>query len=179
LNLPSEENAMTDTPVKLTADLLIEIELIKRVKYAYLRTLDLKQWDELAALLTDDVTSSYSDGKHSFNGKKEVMGFLKESMDSPSMITKHNCHHPEIDVLSSTDAKGTWYLEDMVINPGNPKASPPVPAIVLEGTGFYEDKYRKVSGQWKIAHTGYQRVYREIFDRHKMPVLHLKTRFKT
>lgn len=162
----------------LTADLLIEIEHIKRLKYAYLRTLDLKQWDDLAELLTEDVTSSYSDGKHSFEGKAQVMGFLKESMDDPSVITKHHCHHPEIDFLSTTSARGVWYLTDMVINPGLPDASPSVPAIVLEGTGFYEDKYRKVNGQWKICHTGYQRVYREIFDRSKMPVMHLKSRFK-
>lgn len=165
--------------MKLTAELLVELELIKRVKYAYLRTLDLKQWDELAEQLTDDVSSSYSDGKHSFEGKEAVMAFLKESMDDPTVITKHHCHHPEIDFLSPTSAIATWYLTDMVINPGNPSATPSIPSIVLEGTGFYEDKYRKVNGEWKISHTGYQRVYREIFDRQKMPVMHLKTRFKT
>jgi len=161
----------------LTPELLIEIEQIKRLKYAYLRNLDLKQWDELSRLLTDDVTSSYSDGKHAFTGKQEVMEFLRESMDSPSVITKHQCHHPEIDLLSATAAMGTWYLTDLVINPGDQSVQPPIPAIVLEGTGFYEDKYRKLNGEWKISHTGYRRVYREILDRHKIPVLHLKTRF--
>jgi len=165
-------------PLPLTPDLLVEIELIKRVKYAYLRTLDCKQWDDLAALLTDDVTSSYSDGKHSFVGKAAVMQFLRESMDSPKIITKHNCHHPEIDFISADEAIGIWYLADLVINPGDHMASPPIPAITLEGTGFYEDRYCKVNGVWKIAHTGYQRVYREIFDRKAMPVLHLKSRFK-
>lgn len=169
---------MIATPLPLTPQLLVEIELIKRAKYAYLRTLDLKQWDELEKLFTDDVTTSYSDGKHSFTGKAAAMKFLRESMGTSQMITKHHCHHPEIDVFSDTEAKGTWYLTDLVINHGDAKASPPVPAIVLEGTGFYEDSYRKVNGQWKISHTGYQRVYREIFDRVKMPVMHLKSRFK-
>lgn len=164
--------------MQLTLESLIEIEQIKQLKYAYLRTLDLKQWNDLAALLTDDVTSSYSDGKHSFKGKAAVMGFLKESMDDRSIITKHQCHHPEIRFQSATEATGTWYLTDLVINPGNPAASPVVPAVVIEGTGFYEDKYRKIGNDWKIAHTGYQRVYREIFDRSKMPVMHLKSRFK-
>jgi len=163
--------------IELTPQLLVEIEKIKRIKYAYLRTLDLKQWDALANCLTDDVTSSYSDGKHSFKGKEAVMGFLKESMDDPKVITKHHCHHPEIEFLSPTEAKGVWYLTDRVINPGNALAQPPIQAITLEGTGFYEDKYRQVNGQWKIAHTGYERVYREIFDRKNMAVLHLKSRF--
>ena len=52
----------------LNAELLVELELVKRAKYAYLRTLDLKMWSELSELLTDDVTSSYSDGKYTFNG---------------------------------------------------------------------------------------------------------------
>lgn len=163
--------------MKLTPELLIEIEKVKRLKYAYLRTLDLKQWDDLAELLTDDVSSSYSDGKHSFEGKETVMAFLKESMDDPNIITKHHCHHPEIEFSSATEATGTWYLTDLVINPGNSSAEPPIPAITLEGTGFYEDRYRKVAGQWKISHTGYQRVYREIFDRKNMAVMHLKSRF--
>jgi len=163
--------------MELTPQLLVEIEKIKRVKYAYLRTLDLKEWDDLATCLTDDVTSSYSDGKHSFTGKQQVMGFLKESMDDPKIITKHHCHHPEIDILSPTEAKGTWYLIDMVINPGNASVEPPIQAITLEGTGFYEDRYRKVGSEWKITHTGYRRVYREIYDRKNMAVLHLKSRF--
>lgn len=166
-------------PLPLTPELLVELENIKRLKYAYLRTLDCKEWDALANLLTDDVTSSYSDGKHSFFGKTQVMKFLMDSMSSPEIITKHHCHHPEIDILSPYEAKGVWYLTDAVINPGDPKASPPIPAILLEGTGFYEDTYRKVSGVWKISHTGYKRVYREILDRNKMPVMHLKTRFKS
>lgn len=169
---------MTAKSLPLTPELLVEIEKIKRLKYAYLRTLDLKQWDDLEKLFTDDVTTSYSDGKHSFSNRADAMAFLRESMGTSKMITKHHCHHPEIDVFSATEASGVWYLTDLVINHGDPSANPPVPAIVLEGTGFYEDRYRKVNGEWKIAHTGYQRVYREIFDRKQMPVLHLKTRFK-
>ena len=40
----------------MTPQDLVEIELIKRVKYAYFRCLDLKQWDEIATLFTDDAT---------------------------------------------------------------------------------------------------------------------------
>jgi hypothetical protein len=165
------------TAMPLTPELLIELELIKRVKYAYLRTLDLKQWDDLASLLTEDVSSSYSDGKYTFEGRDAVMNFLKEGMGSSRIITKHHCHHPEIDFLSPTSAVGLWYLTDLVISEQDP-AKPEEPPIVLDGTGIYEDKYRKVDGQWKICHTGYKRVYRQIQDRNRMPILHLKSRFK-
>lgn len=39
----------------MTRDELVEIEAIKRLKYAYSRCLDTKAWDELATLVTPDV----------------------------------------------------------------------------------------------------------------------------
>jgi hypothetical protein len=29
----------------------------------------------------------------------------------------------------------------------------------LEGNGWYQDRYVKVNGEWKIAHTGYDRSF--------------------
>jgi len=39
----------------MTPEDLIELEAIKRVKYAYARCLDLKLWDEIATLFTEDA----------------------------------------------------------------------------------------------------------------------------
>ena len=38
-----------------------------------------------------------------------------------------------------------------------------IPAADLEigGTAFYEDRYRRVEGRWRIAATGYTRVFEE------------------
>ena len=41
----------------MTPEELVEIECIKRVKYAYARCLDLKGWDELAGLFTEDAVA--------------------------------------------------------------------------------------------------------------------------
>ena len=46
---------------------LVEIELIKRLKYRYCRALDLKRWDELGECLTEDCRSAYGDGHFSFD----------------------------------------------------------------------------------------------------------------
>ena len=48
----------------MTPDDLLEIELIRQLKYKYARCLDLKLWDELATTLTDDVIVDYSGGSH-------------------------------------------------------------------------------------------------------------------
>jgi predicted GH43/DUF377 family glycosyl hydrolase len=66
-------------------------------------------------------------------------------------MTLHQGHHPEITLLSDSEASGIWYLHDIVINL--------VDNTKLEGNGFYDDRYRKIDGEWKISHTGYRRTF--------------------
>lgn len=136
---------------------LQQIELIKKLKYRYMRVLDLNQWDELADCFTEDAVTDYDRGKYSFQGKKNIINFLKQYMDRPTHITQHHAHHPEIDLTSDTNAKGTWSLQDIVIDlDAN---------TTLRGAGFYHDEYVKVNGEWKIKLTGYTRTYEELEER--------------
>ena len=57
-------------------DTAAELEAIRRLKYAYFRTLDLKQFDDLGALLTEDVTASYEDGKTVLEGRDAIVTWL-------------------------------------------------------------------------------------------------------
>jgi hypothetical protein len=136
---------------------LQQIELIKRLKYRYMRTLDLNQWDELADCFTEDAVTDYDSGKYSFQGKKNIIDFLKKFMDRPTQITQHHVHHPEIDLTNDTTATGIWYLQDIVIDLDT--------NTTLRGAGFYHDEYVKSNGEWKIKHTGYTRTYEEIEER--------------
>ena len=136
---------------------LHEIERIKRLKYRYMRTLDLNQWDELADCFTEDAVTDYDSGKYSFQGKNNIIDFLKQFMDRPTQITQHHIHHPEIDLTNDTTATGIWYLQDIVIDLDT--------NTTLRGAGFYHDEYEKVDGQWKIKHTGYIRTYEEVEER--------------
>lgn len=144
---------------------LQDIEAIKRLKYAYLRALDLKQWDELAACLTDDATAAYSDGKYSFTGRDQIMRFLRDALGSGSKITVHRVQQPELDITSESTATGTWALDDVVIDTGA--------NITRRGAAFYRDEYVKTPVGWKIRHTGYQRVYEEVESRADTPSLRL------
>jgi hypothetical protein len=136
---------------------LQQIELIKRLKYRYMRTLDLNNWTELADCFTEDAETNYDNGKYSFKGKANIIAFLKKFMDRPTQITQHHVHHPEIDLISDTTAKGIWYLQDIVIDLDAD--------TTLRGAGFYHDEYEKVGGEWKIKMTGYSRTYEEIEQR--------------
>lgn len=123
-------------------------EELRLLKYRYLRTLDLKQWDQFADTLTDDVEASY--GPHlRFAGRDAVVEFMRTSLPA-SVITVHHCHHPELTVHGDT-AAGTWYLEDKVIVTEQ--------RLQLTGAAFYDDMYTRVDGVWRISRTGYVRSY--------------------
>jgi hypothetical protein len=140
---------------------LQEIEAIKRLKYRYVRFLDQKRWDELAALFTADAEASYSSGKYAFCGRDKIMEFLRGALGSHDALTSHRVHEPEIDITSPTTAHGIWGLDDVVIYP---KAE-----ISVRGAAFYEDEYVKVDGEWKIHRTGYRRLYEEFASRKDTP----------
>jgi hypothetical protein len=146
-----------------------ELEAIRRLKYAYFRTLDLKQFDQLGALLTEDATASYEDGKTTLEGRTAIVQWLSEALGSPGIVTEHHGHHPEIELTSATGATGSWYLQDRVI----------VPSADLEigGTAFYSDRYLKTDEGWRIAHTGYVRVFEEHRTHSTLAVRSFTSRF--
>ncbi|HEY8515175.1 MAG TPA: nuclear transport factor 2 family protein [Candidatus Binatia bacterium] len=136
---------------------LVEIELIKRLKYKYMRCLDQKLWDEMAETLTEDAVASYSAGKYEFHGRDAILAFFRASMGSPSFLSSHRVHHPEIDLTSPTTARGVWALEDVVVDPSRD--------FELRGAAFYTDEYVKQDGQWRIQRTAYKRTYEEVWKR--------------
>jgi hypothetical protein len=150
-------------------DTAVELEAIRRVKYAYFRHLDLKQFDELGALLTDDATAAYEDGKTVLEGRAAIVRWLGSVLGDPGIVTEHHGHHPEISFTSDTAASGTWYLQDRVI----------VPAADVEigGTAFYDDRYVLTSAGWRIAHTGYTRVFEEHRTHSTLEVRQFTSRF--
>jgi hypothetical protein len=136
---------------------LDEIEAIKCLKYKYFRCLDRKEWESMAECFAEDAETAFDSGKYSFKGVDAIMGFLKEGLGSPKAISMHHGHHPEIEVTSETTARGSWYLEDIVIFL---EAN-----LTLHGAGFYSDEYVKIDGAWKIRKTGYQRTFEEFLSR--------------
>lgn len=133
---------------------LAAIEEIKRLKYRYFRTLDLKLWDEFGDCLAEDVVARYGtqamDKPLHYDNRADVVAFMSENLGT-GIITIHIANHPEIDVDGDT-AKGSWAFEDTVIVPDF--------KVQIRGGGYYVDTYRKDSdGAWRIASTQYERIY--------------------
>lgn len=141
----------------LTADDLVEIERIKRLKYRYLRCLDQKRWTELRECFLPDATAAYSGGAYRFEGRDEIVAFVERSMGRDDFLSAHRCHHPEIDLTGPDTATGTWALDDLVIIGEHD--------LIVHGAAFYEDRYRKADGEWHLEHTGYRRTFEQVFPR--------------
>lgn len=142
------------------------LEDIRRLKYRYLRCVDLKQWDELADTLTEDAVADY--GTHAAGGpltltsRDEILRYLRDNL-GPEIITVHFASHPEIDV-DGDHATGSWCFEDTVIATEH--------RVAIRGAAYYRDEYRREpDGRWRIASTGYERIYETMQSLDDMPSL--------
>ena len=133
---------------------LVAIEEIKRLKYRYFRTLDLKEWAEFGDCLAEDVVARYGtqamkEPLH-FDSRAGVVDYMSANL-GPGIVTIHVANHPEIDVDGDT-ATGSWAFEDTVIVPDF--------QITIRGGGYYRDEYRRdADGRWRISGTRYERIY--------------------
>jgi hypothetical protein len=147
----------------VTPDDLLTLREIEQLKYRYLRTLDLKDWDGFAEVFEPDAVGSYGAGLE-FGSAAEIVSFMKESL-GPDIITVHQVHHPEIVLSAPGDsgseagpvdagrtARGTWMLMDRVIAVSH--------GVLIDGASVYRDEYRCGSdGRWRFTRTGYERIY--------------------
>ena len=46
-------------------------------------------------------------------------------------------------------------------------------AIVLRGAAFYQDRYERRDGEWRIAHTEYERLYEAMISLQDLPSFNL------
>jgi hypothetical protein len=150
--LPLQASTGGIEELRMDIQRLMDIEAIKQLKHAYFRCVDTANLEELATLFHEDVEVRFKGGGYEWNlnGKQEYvdnigMAFSKEA------VGQHNAHHPEIQLLSETEATGMWYLADnmWILNHNS----------FTTGTALYWDRYEKVDGKWLIKKTNYERIY--------------------
>ncbi len=131
---------------------LLDIEAIKRVKHAYFRCIDTGNFEELATCFHPDVTVHFRGGTYEWKlqGRDEYVASISRSFHTRS-VGHHNGHHPEIEILSATEATGIWYLSDSMWIMSD--------QAFTTGTAIYWDRYEKIDGRWLIRDTQYERLY--------------------
>lgn len=135
------------------------IERIKQLKGRYFRGIDTCDIELLKTVFTDDAEAYFKGGDYEFSlkGLSALEDFYRKSF-TPKTFGMHHGHHPEISVTGDT-ATGIWYLQDIFINLHD--------NTTLLGSALYKDTYKKVNGDWRIAYTGYERLFEQIEPRHE------------
>jgi hypothetical protein len=134
-----------------------DVEQLRQLKYRYLRTLDLKQWDAFQECFVEDATGSYAELR--FGSRAELVDYMRTNL-GPDRITLHQAHHPEIDV-DGDEATGRWYLHDKVFVPEFD--------VAIEGAAFYEDRMVRTPDGWRFRHVGYRRTYEATWQMSAVP----------
>ena len=143
-----------DSPGALrdAVQMLLDMEAIRRVKHAYFRCIDTGNFEELQDLFHQDVTVHFIGGTYEWKlkGKDEYLDSIKASFHNRS-VGHHHGHHPEIEMISATEATGVWYLTDnmWIMSANN----------FTTGTAIYWDRYVKEDGRWQIIDSKYERIY--------------------
>ena len=131
---------------------LVAIEQITRLKAAYFRYMDTKDWEAFADQFTADATMDVSGetGGGVIEGRREIASFVRNAIGE--VTTVHHGHMPEINIISPTEATGTWAMEDTLRWPDNS------PIRMLHGYGHYHDTYEKPRDRWLIKTTKLTRL---------------------
>ncbi|MFC6719847.1 nuclear transport factor 2 family protein [Natrialbaceae archaeon GCM10025810] len=117
-------------------ELLDRIE-IRELRAKYSRAIDYEEYEQASDIFTDDAVVHYSNG--TCRGTHEVERYWREKVAYD--FSMHTVTMPEISIEGDT-ATGEWYLLVFYRTPDG-----------RDGTvmGWYEDEYRCVGGEWRIA----------------------------
>ena len=133
-----------------------DVHALTNLKSRYCRFLDTKDFAAMCGLMTDDVTVTYGGGAISLQGREAVQAYMEKALGDKGILTSHLVSNPELLVEGDT-ATGRWALVDtVIIEAAN---------IVIRGASLYEDRYVRTADGWRIAHTGYRRLFEELGPR--------------
>ncbi|MBD5802161.1 Bile acid 7-alpha dehydratase [Azoarcus sp. Aa7] len=161
---PPKADSMASQLKALQAELrtLKDIEEIRLLKHAYFRGIDSADLDLLRSLMHPEVNVHFIGGGYEWKltGREQYLEAIGNNFNS-EVIAQHNGHHPEIRLISPTEAEGTWYLHDNFYNLRE--------KLYTTGTAFYHDRYMKVDGKWLLKSTQYKRHYEIVEKLDKLP----------
>jgi SnoaL-like domain len=125
---------------------------ICNLKARYCRCLDTKDWAGYRTVYADDaVLDTSGSGGLRIEGADAAVAYVRSSI-SDDTITTHHVHAPEIEIDGDI-ATGIWAMQDRNIWPNGRK---------LLGFGHYHERYRRESGEWRIAESKLTRINMEM-----------------
>jgi ketosteroid isomerase-like protein len=134
---------------------LEDIDEIKKVKNKYCYCVDAHDIDGILSTFAEDIKADYGP-LGTYDGIKEVRRFFTEVVTQVLPFYVHMVHNGSVEV-NGDQAEGRWYFEV----PAN--HAPSNKAVWLQGR--YDDKYKKVNGEWKCSVMNCTFIYMTPYDK--------------
>lgn len=148
----------------------LAIQKIRICKAKYWHYMDMKQWDKLAQVFSNDAIADFRGERDlkpgepisklepvedsiakgdpaAFQGRRNIMDGLYSGMIQDWM-TFHHGGEPIIELTGPDTATGMWPLFDYIGHKGR----------FLKGYGHYHEKYCFEDGEWRISHLVLTRI---------------------
>ncbi|MXO71012.1 nuclear transport factor 2 family protein [Alteraurantiacibacter buctensis] len=157
--LQAELAAMKERQAALEAEVrqARDFQAVQNLQAAYGYYVDKGLWDNAADLFAEDGTLELA-GRGVYIGRERVRAYLHHlPAYGEGMLYNHMQLQPVIHVDSAAGtAKGRWRSFMMVGSVGNE---------ARWGEATYENAYRRVDGEWKIAQLhGYMNIYVDFYE---------------
>jgi len=131
---------------------LEDIEAIKRLKAHYARIIDSPSPEEVGKIMTENAVLNY-DNLGVIKGRRAIADYFKRYPDIRSFRV-HYFSQPEITVEGDR-AFGRWYMW-VPCSTGDGRA--------IWSSGYEEEKYEKVNGEWFIAEIKLISIFRTPYE---------------
>lgn len=134
------------------------INTIRRQKAKYCRFVDTKNWDGFSSLFVERPSLHFyaPDGEllYEFNDRYEYVRAASTFLEGARTI--HQVHNDEIDIISDTEIRAIWSMEDyLFLAPGNDRPKS------IHGYGHYHETWRLTDGNWCITNIELRRTILE------------------
>lgn len=143
------------------------IEAIRNLKAKYWRGVDSADGELVRSILAEDCVLDYmgcctdpATGTDHLPQMNIVMrgraSWQTDNLEGPQLVTVHQGHQHEIEIIDSSHARGIWAFTDRFFMPAG------APFSRLTGYGFYHETYEKVGAAWLLKTTRITRIRVEV-----------------
>ena len=136
---------------------LLALEALKRLKACYCYGIDQQDWQLWREqVFAPGASMSVPSIGKTVTGVEPIITWVKERWTD--MISVHHAHMPDLEILSSTDARGRWAMDDRLYR----RSAPNEPyRLMLHGFGYYDEIYVRLDNGWRILSTTLTRLHVE------------------
>ena len=136
---------MSDSELLQRLARLEAIQNIQALKARYLAACDAKDSTSFRACFADGQVAIDYGAVGQFDNADALTEIFSQMACHPHMLEWHHASNPQIELLTETEAKGSWSLHYQLINSQD--------NTLTQLGGEYEDEYRLTDTGWKISAT--------------------------